>query len=347
MKNKITKSKFFSFFTALYLTLLQTLLLSVFLYLFSVLNVYFLCFWVIFSFIFSFVLIHYRLNKYIYNSIKNTYEELALIESTTFNSRLVNTDMASLKIEIDNYAKNKKLELEALKVREEYRKEFIGNVSHELKTPLFTVQGYISTLLEGAAEDPNIRDKYLKRAEKGVDRLIYIVKDLDMITKLEIGDLNLNREAFDIIQLISNVYELLEIKANNKNISLVLDKNYLQPIMVIADQERIQQVLTNLVVNSIKYGHTNGTTEISVENLNSSKLIIRVTDNGEGIEAKHLTRLFERFYRVDKSGSREEGGSGLGLSIVKHIIEVHEEKIYVESKLAVGSEFSFTLQKQN
>jgi two-component system phosphate regulon sensor histidine kinase PhoR len=306
-----------------------------------------LCFWVIFSFIFSFVLIHYRLDKYIYNSIKNTYEELALIESTTFNSKLVNTDMASLKIEIDNYAKNKKLELEALKVREEYRKEFIGNVSHELKTPLFTVQGYISTLLEGAAEDPNIRDKYLKRAEKGVDRLIYIVKDLDMITKLEIGDLNLNRKAFDIIQLISNVYELLEIKANNKNISLVLDKNYLEPIMVIADQERIQQVLTNLVVNSIKYGHTNGTTEISVENLNSSKLIIRVTDNGEGIEAKHLTRLFERFYRVDKSGSREEGGSGLGLSIVKHIIEVHEEKIYVESKLAVGSEFSFTLQKQN
>ena len=347
MKNKITKSKFFSFFTALYVTLLQTLLLSVFLYLFSVLNVYFLCFWVVFSFIFSFVLIHYRLDKYIYNSIKNTYEELALIESTTFNSRLVNTDMASLKIEIDNYAKNKKLELEALKVREEYRKEFIGNVSHELKTPLFTVKGYISTLLEGAAEDPNIRDKYLKRAEKGVDRLIYIVKDLDMITKLEIGDLNLNREAFDIIQLISNVYELLEIKANNKNISLVLDKNYLEPIMVIADQERIQQVLTNLVVNSIKYGHTNGTTEISVENLNSSKLIIRVTDNGEGIEAKHLTRLFERFYRVDKSGSREEGGSGLGLSIVKHIIEVHEEKIYVESKLAVGSEFSFTLQKQN
>ena len=347
MKNKITKSKFFSFFTALYVTLLQTLLLSVFLYLFSVLNVYFLCFWVVFSFIFSFVLIHYRLDKYIYNSIKNTYEELALIESTTFNSKLVNTDMASLKIEIDNYAKNKKLELEALKVREEYRKDFIGNISHELKTPLFTVQGYISTLLEGAAEDPNIRDKYLKRAEKGVDRLIYIVKDLDMITKLEIGDLNLNREAFDIIQLISNVYELLEIKANNKNISLVLDKNYLEPIMVIADQERIQQVLTNLVVNSIKYGHTNGTTEISVENLNSSKLIIRVTDNGEGIEAKHLTRLFERFYRVDKSGSREEGGSGLGLSIVKHIIEVHEEKIYVESKLAVGSEFSFTLQKQN
>jgi len=255
--------------------------------------------------------------------------------------------MTALKIEIDNYAKNKKLELEALKGREEYRKEFIGNVSHELKTPLFTVQGYISTLLDGAVEDPNVRDKYLKRAEKGVDRLIYIVKDLDMISKLEVGDANLNLEAFDIIELISNVYELLEIKADKKNISLILDKKYSDPIMVIADQERIQQVLTNLVVNSIKYGHNNGTTEISVENLNSSKLIGRVTDNGEGIEAKHLTRLFERFYRIDKSGSREEGGSGLGLSIVKHIIEVHSEKIYVESKLAVGSEFSFTLEKQN
>lgn len=347
MKNKITKSNNFSFLTALYVTLVQTLLLTIFLFLFGVLNVYFLSSWAIFSFIFSFVLIHFRLDKFIYNSIKNIYEDLTLLESTTFNSSPVNTDMANLKREIDSYAKNKKLELEALKGREKYRKEFIGNVSHELKTPLFTVQGYISTLLDGAAEDPNVRDKYLKRAEKGVDRLIYIVNDLDMITKLEIGDINLNLEVFDIIELISNVYELLEIKADNKNISLILDKNYSEPIMVIADQERIQQVLTNLVVNSIKYGHINGTTEISIENLNSSKLIIRVTDNGEGIEAKDLSRIFERFYRVDKSGSREEGGSGLGLSIVKHIIEVHEEKIYVESKLAVGSEFSFTLKKQN
>ena len=196
-------------------------------------------------------------------------------------------------------------------------------------------------------DDNLVRDKFLNRAKISVERLIYIIKDLDMITKLESGTLNLDQDSFDIIELISNVYELLEIKADKKNISLILDKKYSDPIMVIADQERIQQVLTNLVVNSIKYGHNNGTTEISVENLNSSKLIVRVTDNGEGIEAKHLTRLFERFYRIDKSGSREEGGSGLGLSIVKHIIEVHSEKIYVESKLAVGSEFSFTLEKQN
>jgi two-component system phosphate regulon sensor histidine kinase PhoR len=237
--------------------------------------------------------------------------------------------------------------LEALKIREEYRKEFIGNVSHELKTPLFTVQGYISTLIDGAAEDPQIRDKYLKRADKGIDRLTYIVKDLDMITKLEVGDANLTLETFNIIECITNVFDLLEIKAEKKNISLLLDKDYPTPIMVTADRQRIQQVLTNLVVNSIKYGHQNGTTEISVEDLNSDKLIVRVTDNGEGVESNHLTRLFERFYRVDKSGSREEGGSGLGLSIVKHIIEAHEEKIYVESKLGIGSEFSFTLQKQN
>jgi len=194
MKNKITKSNKFSFLTALYITLLQTFLLFVYLYFFGLLNLYFLCSWTVFSFLFSFVLIHFRLEKYIYNSIKKIYQDLTLLESTTFNNSPVNTDMTALKIEIDNYAKNKKLELEALKGREEYRKEFIGNVSHELKTPLFTVQGYISTLLDGAVEDPNVRDKYLKRAEKGVDRLIYIVKDLDMISKLEVGDLNLNRK---------------------------------------------------------------------------------------------------------------------------------------------------------
>jgi two-component system phosphate regulon sensor histidine kinase PhoR len=295
----------------------------------------------------TYLILHLRLETYIFNSIKNIYRDLTLLDAASFNTSPITTDMESLSKEIDTYAKNKKLELEALKIREEYRKEFIGNVSHELKTPLFTVQGYISTLIDGAADDPQIRDKYLKRADKGVDRLIYIVKDLDMITKLEVGDANLTLETFNIIECITNVFDLLEIKAEKKNISLLLDKDYPTPIMVSADRQRIQQVLTNLVVNSIKYGHQNGTTEISVENLNSDKLIVRVTDNGEGVESSHLTRLFERFYRVDKSGSREEGGSGLGLSIVKHIIEAHEEKIYVESKFGIGSEFSFTLQKQN
>jgi two-component system phosphate regulon sensor histidine kinase PhoR len=253
--------------------------------------------------------------------------------------------MATLTREIDKYAKDKKLEIESLIVREEYRKEYLGNVSHELKTPLFTVQGYISTLIEGGIEDKKIRDKYLERAEKGVERLIYIVKDLDMITKLEAGDLSLNIETFNIVELVKNVFDLLEMKATKKKITLMFDIDYNEPIIVNADKERIQQVLTNLIVNSIKYGRSKGTTEVSIENLIKNKVIVRVTDNGEGITKTNLPRLFERFFRVDKSGSRKEGGSGLGLSIVKHIIEAHDEKIYVESELGVGSEFSFTLEK--
>ena len=243
------------------------------------------------------------------------------------------------------FAKDKKLEIEALKIREQYRKEFIGNVSHELKTPLFTVQGYISTLLDGAYKDDILLHKYLERADKGVERLTYIINDLDMITKLETGDLILNIQSFDIVALVKNVFDLLEIKASKKKITLTFDLEYDKPIMVNGDKERIQQVLSNLVVNSIKYGQQNGTTEISIENLIKNKVIVRVTDNGEGIEAEHLSRLFERFYRVDKSGSRKEGGSGLGLAIVKHIIEAHDEKIYIESEYGVGSEFSFTLEK--
>ncbi|HLT33742.1 MAG TPA: ATP-binding protein, partial [Aquaticitalea sp.] len=247
--------------------------------------------------------------------------------------------------EIDKFAKDKKLEIETLKVREEYRKEFLGNVSHELKTPLFTVQGYILTLLDGAMEDERIRKKYLIRASKGVERLIYIVKDLDMITKLEVGDLSLKIQAFNIVEVIEGVFDLLEMKAAKKKITLMFDMRYKAPIMVKADKERIQQVLTNLIVNSIKYGKEKGTTEVSIENLIKNKVIVRVTDNGEGISKSNIKRLFERFYRVDKSGSRREGGSGLGLSIVKHIIEAHDEKIYVESEIGVGSEFSFTLEK--
>ena len=184
----------------------------------------------------------------------------------------------------------------------------MGNVSHELKTPLFTVQGYILTLLDGAVKDKKVRDKYLQRANKGVERLIYIVKDLDLITKLEAGNLNVEKETFDIIELIQNVFDLLEMKAAKKEISLTFDMEYKNPVYVLADSEKIQQVLTNLLVNSIKYGHTNGTTEVSVENLIKNKVIVRVTDNGEGIPKQHIPRLFERFYRVDQSGSRKEGG---------------------------------------
>ena len=319
--------------------------MSVFLYLFYTINILHILFFAFFTYSFSFLIIQYRVEKFIYKRINKIYKDLTLLESTSFRRHSITTDMATLTRQIDKYAKDKKLEIETLKVREEYRKEFMGNVSHELKTPLFTVQGYIETLLDGALKDKNVAEKYLERANKGVERLIYIVKDLDMITKLEVGDLRLNVTTFDIVDLVKSVFDLLEMKAAKKKISLMFDMDYKQPILVKGDEERIQQVLTNLVVNSIKYGHQNGTTEISIEKLIKNKVIVRVTDNGEGIGKEHLPRLFERFYRVDKSGSRKEGGSGLGLSIVKHIIEAHDEKIYVESEVNVGSEFSFTLEK--
>lgn len=296
-------------------------------------------------FLVSFLIIQLRIEKFIYRRIKRIYDDFSLLESSSFATRPITTDMKTLTEEIEKFAKDKKIEIDTLKIREEYRKDFLGNVSHELKTPLFTVQGYIETLLDGAMDDKNVRKKYLQRAKKGVERLIYIIKDLDLITKLEVGDLNLERENFDIIELIQSVFDLLEMKAAKKKIALTFDMEYSEPIIVNADREKIQQVLTNLLVNSIKYGNENGTTEVSVENLIKNKVIVRITDNGEGIPKQHLSRLFERFYRVDKSGSRSEGGSGLGLAIVKHIIEAHNERIYVESVQEVGSEFSFTLEK--
>lgn len=345
MQTKIRKTYRFAAKTSTYLTLCVTLLTSVFLYFFFEINWWLLFFLMVIWYIISFVIIQMRIERFIYRRVKKIYDDLTLLESTDLARGAITTDMGTLTEEIDRFARDKKLEIETLKVREQYRKEFFGNVSHELKTPLFTVQGYILTLLDGAMNDEKVREKYLKRASKGVERLSYIVKDLDMITKLEVGDLSLNIETFDIVELVKNVFEMFEMRANKKKITLTFDIDYDSPILVKADKERIQQVLGNLIVNSIKYGNKKGTTEVSIENLIKNKVIIRITDNGEGIAKNHLSRLFERFYRVDKSGSRNEGGSGLGLSIVKHIIEAHNEKIYVESEYGVGSEFSFTLEK--
>ncbi len=312
---------------------------------FLTLNWNFIAIFSISLFIFSFFVLQYRVERFIYRRVKKIYDDVSLLESSSFRNKSITTDMATLTREVQKFARDKKIEIETLKIREEYRREFLGNVSHELKTPLFTVQGYILTLLDGAMNDKELRKKYLQRAEKGVERLIYIVQDLDMITKMEIGDLNLNFTKFNIVELIQNVFDLLEMKADKKGIMLMFDMKYIKPIMVYGDQEKIEQVLTNLVVNSIKYGKENGTTEVSIEDLVNNKIIVRIKDNGEGIEKKNISRLFERFFRVDKSGARTEGGSGLGLAIVKHIIEAHDEKIYVESKFGEGSEFSFTLEK--
>lgn len=307
-----------------------------------------LLFGVFFLFIiytFSFIVLQYRVEHFIYRRVKKIYDDVSLLESSSFTNSPITTDMETLTREVKKFATDKKLEIEMLKGREEYRREFLGNVSHELKTPLFTVQGYISTLLDGAMEDKNIRKKYLKRAEKGVERLIYIVEDLDMITKLEVGDLNLEFSEFDIVDLVQNVFDLLEMKADKKKINLSFENYHIQPIFVHGDKDKIQQVIENLIVNSIKYGKEGGATDVAFVNLTHKKVLIRISDDGEGIEKQNIPRLFERFYRVNKSGSRTEGGSGLGLAIVKHIIEAHQEKIYVESEYGIGSEFSFTLEK--
>ena len=299
----------------------------------------------LFTLFFSFLVLQYRVERFIYSRIKKIYDDVALLESSSFINQPITTDMETLSRKVKKFATDKKLEIEMLQVREEYRREFLGNVSHELKTPLFTVQGYIDTLLEGAMEDKNIRKKYLKRAEKGVERLIYIVEDLDMITKLESGDLHLEISEFDLVELIQNVLDLLEMKAEKKRIKLELENSFGKQFIVKGDKDKLQQVVENLVVNSIKYGKEGGLTEVSIVNLTKKKLLVRITDNGEGVEQQYLPRLFERFFRVDKSGSRSEGGSGLGLAIVKHIVEAHKQKIYVESEFGVGSEFSFTLDK--
>tara|TARA_B100001559_G_scaffold317282_1_gene322219 strand:+ start:208 stop:1071 length:864 start_codon:yes stop_codon:yes gene_type:complete len=275
------------------------------------------------------------------------YNDILTLESnkTAVDKLLSSEDMDLLTNEISKYISLKKKQVQSLKDREEFRKEFVGNVAHELKTPLFTIQGYISTLLDGALSDPEVLKKYLNRADKGVDRLIYIVKDLDMITKIEFGESELNKSNFNIFELVSSVFEDLDMKAQKKNISLVFKEKSENISEVYADKERIQQLITNLIVNSIKYGHKNGTTEVDIVNTDEEKILVKISDNGEGIEEEHIPRIFERFYRVDKSGARSEGGSGLGLSIVKHIIDAHDEKIFVESKYGIGSEFSFTLKK--
>ena len=296
-------------------------------------------------FIISFIIIQYRIQGFLFKRFKELYQDLDMLDSTQINKSSISTDMDSLMENIEEFAKNKKIEIETLKLKEQYRKEFIGNVAHELKTPIFTIQGYISNLLDGAMDDKELLNKYLKRTDNSVERLSYIIKDLDLITQLESSTMNLNISSFNMIDLILNIFDHLEIKSSKRNIKLVFDKKYNNEILVSADKERIGQVLTNLLVNSINYGRDKGTTEVSINDLTKEKLIVRVTDNGEGISKKHLPRLFERFYRVDISRSRKHGGSGLGLAIVKHIIDAHNENIYINSKPGVGSEFSFTLQK--
>ncbi|PIV16549.1 MAG: two-component sensor histidine kinase [Flavobacteriales bacterium CG_4_9_14_0_2_um_filter_35_242] len=304
----------------------------------------FLIFFVVFLLI-SLVIIQNRVQQFIYKKVQKIYDDVSLLDVSDLAKKPISSDMDALSKKVNEFAEGKRLEIETLQMRETYRREFLGNISHELKTPLFTIQGYILTLLEGAVKNKELRTKYLKRADKGVERLIYIIKDLDMITKLETGNLSLKMDPIDLVSLIKNSFELLEIKAKKHKVSLTFDKNYDTPILVKADKERLEQVLLNLIINSLKYGKNGGLTTVSIADFSKNQVVVNVKDNGEGISKEHLPRLFERFYRVEQSRSRKEGGSGLGLAIVKHIIESHKQQVFVKSTIGKGSTFSFTLEK--
>ncbi len=344
---KFRKTYNFAFWSSFYISTLATFVLLL-LYYFMVSHLlnylFFLSFYAL-LFVFCFVIIQYRVERFIYLRVKKIYEDVSLFDVSDLYQTKVTSNMESLSRQVKNFAENKRQQIEILNERESYRRDFLGNISHELKTPLFTVQGFILTLLDGAIDDETIREKYLQRANKGVERLIAIVKDLDMIAKFESADLHLNIQPINMVVLVQGVFDLLEMKAKKKNIILRFDCIYDAPVMVYGDVERLEQVLINLLVNSIKYGKTNGTTFVSLTDIDSEKLRITVSDNGEGVLKEFQGRLFERFYRVDQSRSREQGGSGLGLSIVKHIVEAHGEHIEVKSELHKGSDFSFTLKR--
>ena len=294
-------------------------------------------------FIFTFIFANYNIEQFIFKRIQKIYEKLKL-DKQDLDKKIFSTNIESLSEEIEHFANTKFSEIALLKERENYRKEFLGNVSHELKTPIFTIQGYIDTLLDGAINDEFIREKYLERAQKGVERLSFIVNDLAMISRLETGDLKLNKTAFDIINTIQNVLDSLEIKANLKNLKMGFNKNYDIPIFVFADEERIEQVLQNLINNAVNYTNNNTAIIINIKQYDTHKIQINIKDEGDGISQEDQVRLFERFYRVEKSRSRDQGGTGLGLSIVKHILEAHQETVFVHSELEKGATFSFTLE---
>ena len=296
-------------------------------------------------FIVLFFIIWLFTELFIYRKIKSIRSFIQYSRSQKQETRSKKLDaLSELENEITALSNERKEESERLEKLETYRKEFLGNVSHELKTPIFNIQGYIHTLLDGALSDPSVNRDFLQRAEKSVDRMITIVEDLQTIAQLEKGELILDEEQFDLSELCKDVIHSQEMNAKTNNISLELSFDTSQKIMVVADRFRIRQVLVNLAVNSIRYGKQDGRTAIKISDA-GEKVIVEVSDNGLGISKEHLPRIFERFYRVDKSRSRELGGTGLGLSIVKHIIEAHHQTIDVMSTENVGSVFSFSLRK--
>lgn len=297
----------------------------------------------------TYIIFHYVLNRFIYEKIKPIYKtiftEKATREEKEKQKEIDENTIFNVNELVMKWAEERKTEIEELKSLAKYRREFIGNVSHELKTPIFNIQGYILTLLDGGLQDENINTEYLKRAEANINRMVAIVEDLEAISKLESGELELQAERFDIVALTKEVMELHERKAQEKNNRLYFADSGYGSIYVNADRERVRQVLSNLVDNAIKYGREDaGKTKISFFDMHEH-VLVEVSDNGIGIAKEELGRLFERFYRTDRGRSRAQGGTGLGLSIVKHIIEAHKQNVNVRSSPGIGTTFGFTLKK--
>lgn len=334
------------------LTLLISLLLSTIV---SIADLYFypslgsfVTIWLV-TFVSSSLLVYYAVDVYLRNRIHLVYKvihqfKLNRSQKDSLGSMQADDALKEMEMEVADWAKTKSIEIEDLKKLEQFRKEFLGNLSHELKTPLFNIQGYVHTLLEGAMDDPKVATTFLERAATSVERLSALVDDLDEISKLERGEIFIVKENFDIVQLVREVFDSLELKAKRKGMTLQLKDGSEKSYSVHADKDKIRQVITNLADNSIKYGNENGSTIANFYEMGEN-ILVEITDNGIGISDEHLPRLFERFYRVDKHRSREQGGTGLGLAIVKHILEAHHQTINVRSTVGVGTTFAFTLQK--
>lgn len=300
----------------------------------------------ILAFLAGWLIFYKSLQQFIYDKIKLIFRNMHSLNvgRSAFKLDMTKDVLGDVNKEVVHWAEDRMAEIEALRERESFRKEFVGNVAHELKTPIFSIQGYILTLLEGALEDPKFNRKFLMKAAKSVERMTMLVEDLDTITQFESGNLKLDLDKIDILELTREVIDSRDREADEKKIDIRFNKNYDRPIYVKADSFRISQVLTNLITNSINYGKVGGATVIRFFDLDE-RVLIEVEDDGPGIEKEHIPRLFERFYRVDKSRSRHQGGTGLGLAICKHIIEAHEQSLNVRSEVGKGSVFSFTLDK--
>lgn len=296
----------------------------------------------------SFALILYTLQTFIYRKIKLIYKLISQTKASRkeefyLKNILPQKSIDEVRQDVEIWAEQRRTEIESLQRNETFRREFLQNLSHELKTPIFAIQGYVDTLLNGAMNKPDVSERFLQNAARNVDRLVNLVDDLDEISKLESGIQQLNPKPFVIQELLREVYDTLEFKATEKETRCIIKKGCELPLTVVADKEKIRQVLTNLVDNAIKYGKQNGTVEASFYKVDGKTVLIEISDDGAGIAEEHLLRIFERFYRTEFARTRKVGGSGLGLAICKHIIEAHGQAIHVRSKVSVGTTFGFSL----